>query len=78
MSNFYQKSTPVSTGSVLGPNKGILLSNTTGAAISVALYTYSQSGGTASMVIDVPANDMTIVPVEIHTYVSGATGYKLN
>ena len=78
MSNFFQKSTPVSTGTALGSNKGMIIANTTNSAITAELYTHSQSGGTASMSVRVPADDTKIIPVEIHTYVSGGTGYKLN
>ena len=67
-------------GQFSGKNKGVLLTNTTGAAINADIYTYKANGTTAASRVTIPATTTEIFTVRVAgiSCGSGLTGAQLS
>ena len=74
MSYLFNEAIPLggTGGERSGKNKGVLLTNTTGAAISADLYTYRANGTTAASRVQIPATTTELFTVRVWGVSCGA------
>ena len=67
MSYLFNEAIPLggTGGQFSGKNKGVLLTNTTGAAITADLYTYRANGTTGASRVQIPATTTELFTVRV-------------